>query len=69
MDLVMLTLTNAREREEADWIELFEKAESRFGDVRISTPEGATMSIIEVVWGGDETEDQAVASEVQGTDS
>ena len=46
----MLTLFNAREREEADWIELFRKADPRFSVVRIWTPEGATMAIIEVLW-------------------
>ncbi|QKX63471.1 uncharacterized protein TRUGW13939_10641 [Talaromyces rugulosus] len=50
MDLIMLTLFNAREREEADWIELFRKADPRFSVVRIWTPEGATMAIIEVLW-------------------
>lgn len=50
MDLIMLTLFNAREREEADWIELFRQADPRFADVRIWTPDGAAMAIIEAVW-------------------
>lgn len=48
----MLTLFNAREREEADWIELFRQADPRFSVIRIWTPQGATMAIIEVSWTG-----------------
>ncbi|KAL4910754.1 S-adenosyl-L-methionine-dependent methyltransferase [Aspergillus multicolor] len=51
MDLIMLTLCNSREREEADWVELFKKADSRFSNVKMWTPPGAALSIIEVVWG------------------
>lgn len=50
MDMIMLTLFNAREREEADWIELFRQADPRFSVVRIWTPQGATMAIIEISW-------------------
>ncbi|RAH68272.1 O-methyltransferase-like protein [Aspergillus aculeatinus CBS 121060] len=39
-----------RGREEADWVELFRKADSRFANLRIWTPEGALMAIIEAVW-------------------
>lgn len=52
MDLIMLTLFNAREREEAEWIELFKKADPRFSNVKIWIPEGAAMAIIEIVWEG-----------------
>ncbi|KAL4902137.1 hypothetical protein BDW74DRAFT_186935 [Aspergillus multicolor] len=56
MDLWMLTLCNSREREEADWRELFSKADSRFAyaEVKIWTPLGAAMSIIEIVWPRDD---------------
>ncbi|RDW94052.1 uncharacterized protein DSM5745_01374 [Aspergillus mulundensis] len=51
MDLIMLTLCNSRERQEADRIELFKKADSRFSNIKMWTPHGAALSIIEVVWG------------------
>ncbi|PWY87083.1 O-methyltransferas-like protein [Aspergillus sclerotioniger CBS 115572] len=37
MDMTMFSLFNAREREEADWIELLSKADPRFADVRVWT--------------------------------
>ncbi|KAL4871199.1 S-adenosyl-L-methionine-dependent methyltransferase [Aspergillus spectabilis] len=55
MDMFMLTLFNSRERGRVDWTELLGKANSRFSDVRIWTPEGAAMSIIEIVWPDAET--------------
>ena len=48
--MIMFTLFNSRGREEADWVELFRKADSRFANLRIWTPEGALMAIIEAVW-------------------
>lgn len=50
--MIMLSLFNARERERADWEGLFREADSRFQDVRIWVPEGATLAIIEAVWAG-----------------
>lgn len=52
MDMIMLTLFNARERERSDWESLFKEADYRFQDVRIWVPEGATLAIIEAVWAG-----------------
>ncbi|PYH84529.1 O-methyltransferas-like protein [Aspergillus uvarum CBS 121591] len=49
-DMIMFRLFNSKEREEADWIELFRKADSRFAKLRIWTPEEAWMAIIEAVW-------------------
>lgn len=43
MDLIMLTLFNAREREEADWIELFIRADRQLSNAKIWTPEGVAM--------------------------
>ena len=51
MDLVMLSLFNAREREEAEWRVLFKEADERFTDIKIWVPNGATMAIIEARWG------------------
>lgn len=52
MDMIMLTLFNARERERSDWESIFKEADPRFENVRIWVPEGATLAIIEAVWAG-----------------
>ncbi|KAL9106900.1 MAG: hypothetical protein Q9227_008148 [Pyrenula ochraceoflavens] len=49
-DMVMLSLFNAREREEGDWAALFREADARFQDVKVWTPAGSTLSIIEATW-------------------
>ena len=51
MDLVTLSLFNAREREEAEWRVLFKEADERFTGIKIWVPNGATMAIIEARWG------------------
>ncbi|KAI9687146.1 MAG: hypothetical protein M1822_002557 [Bathelium mastoideum] len=50
MDLIVMSLFNAREREEQDWMRLFESADSRFQFVKAWRPEGATLSFIEARW-------------------
>ena len=50
MDMIMLSLFNARERERSDWEQLFNQADERFKDVRIWVPEGATLAVIDAVW-------------------
>ena len=52
MDMIMLSLFNARERERADWEQIFAEADPRFKDVKVWVPEGATLAIIEAVWAG-----------------
>lgn len=52
MDMIMLSLFNARERDYSDWEQIFTEADSRFKDITIWVPEGATLSIIEAVWAG-----------------
>ena len=52
MDMIMLSLFNARERERSDWEQLFKEADYRFGDVRIWVPEGSALAVIEAVWAG-----------------
>ncbi|CZR63074.1 related to sterigmatocystin 7-O-methyltransferase precursor [Phialocephala subalpina] len=58
MDLVMLTLLNARERSEGEFRELFERASEGFeGGFRFlgsRRPEGCRMSIVEAVWEGED---------------
>lgn len=52
MDMIMLSLFNARERERSDWEQIFKEADCRFADVTIWVPEGATLAIIEAIWHG-----------------
>ncbi|KAI1501873.1 S-adenosyl-L-methionine-dependent methyltransferase [Biscogniauxia marginata] len=57
MDLVMMTLLNAQEREEEDFRKLFEMAGEGFVFKGVTRPKGSRMSIIEAVWKPDEVED------------
>ncbi|XXH05904.1 hypothetical protein Hte_012346 [Hypoxylon texense] len=50
MDLVMMTLLNAQEREERDFVQLFEQAGEGFVFKGVTRPKGCRMSIIEAVW-------------------
>lgn len=52
MDMLMLTLYNAREREHDDWAHLFAQADGRFTFIRAFKPEGSAAGIIEAVWDG-----------------
>ena len=46
----MLSFFNSREREKADWENLFREADERFAEVKIWTPEGSSLAIIEATW-------------------
>ena len=48
--MLMLSICNARERDEDDWRRLFGEADSRFKVLRIFTPKGSTLGIVDVVW-------------------
>ncbi|KAF2430168.1 O-methyltransferase [Tothia fuscella] len=50
MDVTMLELLNAKERDVDDWIELFRLADSRFKFLGAKQPPGSRMSIMEAVW-------------------
>ncbi|KAF4510034.1 hypothetical protein G6O67_001960 [Ophiocordyceps sinensis] len=50
MDMVMLTLLNAQEREEHDFRALFRAADERFSFKGVTRTEGCRMSVIEAVW-------------------
>jgi hypothetical protein len=50
LDLVMLSLFNSREREKADWENLFREADERFAEIKIWTPERSSFAIIEATW-------------------
>ncbi|CAG8952635.1 hypothetical protein HYFRA_00009742 [Hymenoscyphus fraxineus] len=52
MDLTMLELQNARERELEDWAKLFEDADPRFKFLGGKQPKGASLWILEAVWEG-----------------
>ncbi|KAI1104559.1 S-adenosyl-L-methionine-dependent methyltransferase [Jackrogersella minutella] len=55
MDLVMMTLLNAQERDEAGFRQLFEMAGDGFVFKGITRPKGCRMSIIEAVWKPEES--------------
>jgi hypothetical protein len=50
MDLTMLALLNAKERDVDGWIDLFAQADSRYKFIGAQTPVGSRMSIMEAIW-------------------
>jgi hypothetical protein len=48
----MMVAMNAKEREEADWEALFEKADPGFKYLGAKRPTGSRMMIIEAEWEG-----------------
>lgn len=48
----MLELNNSKEREETDWIRLFDLADERFEIVNFKQPMGSKLAFVEVKWGG-----------------
>ena len=48
--MLMLTLSNARERELDDWRKLLQDADARFHLLGHVVPEGSSLAIMEVVW-------------------
>lgn len=50
MDMLMLTLFNAHERQERDWIQLFQEADDRFVFKHATVPKGSALGIIEFRW-------------------
>lgn len=52
MDMIMLSLFNSRERERADWISLFNRADSRFSNIKIWKPDNSPLGLIESTWSG-----------------
>ncbi|KAI1502262.1 S-adenosyl-L-methionine-dependent methyltransferase [Biscogniauxia marginata] len=51
-DLLMRTVFNGKERSLDDWKRLLAAADPRFELKQVTTPEGAKLSVIEVVWRG-----------------
>lgn len=50
MDLTMLSLLNARERDIDAWESLFRQADERFVIVSVQAPSGSNAGIIEAKW-------------------
>ena len=50
MDLAMLELHNAKERDMSDWTHLLRKADERFHIVDTKQPPGSRLSVMEVGW-------------------
>ncbi|GAB0133496.1 Alpha-1,3-mannosyltransferase cmt1 [Epichloe bromicola] len=50
MDMVMLTLLNAQEREEDEFKELFRAADERFVFKGVTRSPGCRMSVVEAIW-------------------
>lgn len=50
MDIAMLGIHNAKEREKDDWIELFKEADPRFKFAGIKQLEFSRMGIVEAAW-------------------
>lgn len=53
MDMLMLSLCNSRERDEEDWRRVFLEADLRFNVLRVFTPTGVALGIIDVMWDRD----------------
>jgi hypothetical protein len=52
MDIGMLQLLNAQQREMHEWPELFQKADERYRYLGANKPEGGIRWIIEAEWQG-----------------
>lgn len=50
MDVTMLEIGNAKERDVEDWKTLFSQADERFAFTGVTTPSGSSLAIIELTW-------------------
>ena len=50
MDLGLLGLYNAKERDASDWASLLQDADPRFKLLAIKQPSGSRLAIIDVIW-------------------
>ena len=50
MDVTMLEIGNAKERDLDEWRSLFAHADTRFKFKGITQPEGSDLALIEAVW-------------------
>lgn len=52
MDLNMLSILNARERDADEWRSLFAEADPRFEFQGVKRPSGSNLAIMEAIWNG-----------------
>lgn len=52
MDLIVMTLAGAKEREQSDWEYVFHEADSRFVNIAVKQLEGYCMAIVEATSSG-----------------
>lgn len=52
MDLNMLSILNARERDADEWRSLFAEADPRFEFQGVKRPSGSNLAIMEAIWKG-----------------
>jgi hypothetical protein len=50
MDVAMMTLQNAQERDKDEWISLFKRADERFSFAGVTQPEGSDLAVIVFTW-------------------
>lgn len=50
MDIAMMTMQNAQERDKGEWIDLFKRAEERFHFVEVVQPEESDLAVIKFIW-------------------
>lgn len=50
----MKAIQNAKERDKADWAELFSSIDPRFGSLEVAIPSGSSFALISVTWNGEE---------------
>ncbi|CAK3814349.1 O-methyltransferase [Lecanosticta acicola] len=52
IDMIVMSLFNARERSKEDFEAVFAEADPRFQQVKVWTPEGSQMGLVEATWSG-----------------
>ncbi|EEA24943.1 O-methyltransferase, putative [Talaromyces marneffei ATCC 18224] len=50
MDVAMMTMQNAQERDKGEWVDLFKRADERFRFVEVVQPEESDLAVIEFTW-------------------
>lgn len=50
MDVTMLEIGNAKERDLDEWKGLFTRADTRFKFKGITQPEGSNLALLEAIW-------------------
>ena len=56
MDLNMLSIPNARERDADEWASIFAEADTRFKFQGVKRPPGSNLAIMEAIWHGRATD-------------